>query len=185
MAKTFPIQIVKTRGKQDIFKKEAGGSNELPDWVNDDAIRRNSDIIIHQLDLLEEELERRIETEDNPVPFLMTATLHENATAKSYRSSSRAIFDAENKRNIIGMDSVRNLIVKIANHTDIQAIKNNVQGVSGHTISKDKKCGVASVVEFKRYVPAYDADALVGNVAKVKLADFLDLDVNLNSAKPL
>lgn len=181
MAKTFPIQIVKTRGKQDIFKKEAGGSNELPDWVNDDAIRRNSNIIIHQLDLLEEELERRIETEDNPVPFLMTATLHENATAKSYRSSSRAIFDAENKRNIIGMDSVRNLIVKIANHTDIQAIKNNVQGVSGHTISKDKKCGVASVVEFKRYVPAYDADALVGNVAKVKLADFLDLDVNRNA----
>ena len=181
MAKTFPIQIVKTRGKQDIFKKEAGGSNELPDWVNDDAIRRNSDIIIHQLDLLEEELERRIETEDNPVPFLMTATLHENATAKSYRSSSRAIFDAENKRNIIGMDSVRNLIVKIANHTDIQAIKNNVQGVPGHTISKDKKCGVASVVEFKRYVPAYDADALVGNVAKVKLADFLDLDVNRNA----
>lgn len=177
MEKTLPIQIVETRGKQDIFKKEAGGSNELPDWVNDNAIKRNSDIIIHQLDLLEDELKNKI----NSVPVLMTATLHEKATAKSYRSSSRAIFDTENKRNIIGMDSVRNLIVKVASHSDIQAIKNNVQGGTGHTISKDKKCGIASVVEFKRYVPAYDADALVGKVAKVKLADFLDLNVNRNA----
>lgn len=77
MAKTFPIQVVKTRGKQDIFKKEAGGSNELPDWVNEDAIRVNSGIIIHQLDLLEVELERKMEEEETPVPVLMTATLHE------------------------------------------------------------------------------------------------------------
>ena len=56
MAKTFPIQVVKTRGKQDIFKKEAGGSNELPDWVNDDAVRVNSSIIISQLNDLEGEL---------------------------------------------------------------------------------------------------------------------------------
>ena len=181
MAKTLPIQVVQTRGKQDVFKKEAGGSKELPDWVNDDAIRTNSNIIINQLDLLEVELERKIEKEDNPVPVLMTATLHEKATAKSYRSSTRAIFDTEDKRNIIGVDSVRNLIVKVASHSDIQAIKNNVQGGTGHTISKDKKCGIASVVEFKRYVPAYDADALVGKVAKVKLADFLDLNVNRNA----
>lgn len=181
MAKTFPIQVVKTRGKQDIFKKEAGGSNELPDWVNEDAIRVNSGIIIHQLDLLEVELERKMEEEETPVPVLMTATLHENATAKSYRSSSRAIFDTEEKRNIIGMASVRNLIVKVANHADIQAIKKNVQGTPGHSISKDKKCGIASVVGFKRYVPTYDANELVGKVAKVRLADFLDININRNA----
>lgn len=76
MAKTFPIQVVKTRGKQDIFKKEAGGSNELPDWVNDDAVRVNSSIIISQLNDLEGELERKMK-EKTPVPILMTATLHE------------------------------------------------------------------------------------------------------------
>lgn len=80
MAKTFPIQVVKTRGKQDIFKKEAGGSNELPDWVNDDAVRVNSSIIISQLNDLEGELERKMK-EKTPVPILMTATLHEKATA--------------------------------------------------------------------------------------------------------
>lgn len=171
MAKTFPIQVVKTRGKQDIFKKEAGGSNELPDWVNDDAVRVNSSIIISQLNDLEGELERKMK-EKTPVPILMTATLHEKATAKSYRSSTRAIFDTEQKRNIIGMDSVRNLIVKIANLADVQAIKKNVQGTPGRSISKDKRCGIASVVDFKRYVPTCDANELVGKVAKVRLANF-------------
>lgn len=180
MAKTFPIQVVKTRGKQDIFKKEAGGSNELPDWVNDDAVRVNSSIIISQLNDLEGELERKMK-EKTPVPILMTATLHEKATAKSYRSSTRAIFDTEQKRNIIGMDSVRNLIVKIANLADVQAIKKNVQGTPGRSISKDKRCGIASVVDFKRYVPTCDANELVGKVAKVRLANFLDIDINRNA----
>ena len=124
-----------------------------------------------------------MEEEETPVPVLMTATLHENATAKSYRSSSRAIFDTEEKRNIIGMASVRNLIVKVANHADIQAIKKNVQGTPGHSINKDKKCGIASVVEFKRYVPTYNANELVGKVAKVRLADFLDININRNAEK--
>lgn len=180
MAKTFPIQVVKTRGKQDIFKKEAGGSNELPDWVNDDAVRVNSSIIISQLNDLEGELKRKMK-EKTPVPILMTATLHEKATAKSYRSSTRAIFDTEQKRNIIGMDSVRNLIVKIANLADVQAIKQNVQGTPGRSISKDKRCGIASVVDFKRYVPTCDANELVGKVAKVRLANFLDIDINRNA----
>lgn len=29
--KTLPIQKIQTRGEQDIFLKEGGGNNELPD----------------------------------------------------------------------------------------------------------------------------------------------------------
>lgn len=178
MAKTLPIQIVKTRGNQDIFKKEAGGGEELPDWVNEQTIKANSTRIIHQLDCISEEIQRKKEQEDFVIPILMTATLHERATAKSYRSSTRAIFDRAEKRNIIGMDSVRNLIVKIADNSDVNDIKRNIQGQYGHGISKDKMCGIASVVDFKKYEPAINVDELVGKVIKIKIADFLDSEIN-------
>ena len=42
MAKTLPIQLVKTRKNQDEFLKEAGGSNDLPKWATEQVIRENS-----------------------------------------------------------------------------------------------------------------------------------------------
>lgn len=174
MAKTLPIQIVKTRGEQDIFKKEAGGS-DLPDWIDEQTIRTNSENILFQLNQLESEFEMRQEVQ---VPILMTVKLHERATAKSYRSSTRAIFDSAEKRNIIGMDSVSNLIVKIANRNVIEQIKSNIIGTPGRDISKDKKCGIASVIDFKKYVPSCNKEELVGRIVKVKLADFMDASVN-------
>lgn len=178
MTKELPIQIVKTRGRQDLFKKEAGGGNDLPNWVNDETIRTNSAVILSQLDSVEAEIQRKEEHEDFVIPILMTATLHERATAKSYRSSARAIFDSSEKRNIIGMDSVRNLIIKIADKSDIDVIKNNIHGKPNHSISKDKRCGIASVVDFKKYEPTYNIDELLGKVIKIKLADFLSSEIN-------
>ena len=178
MTKKLPIQIVKTRGRQDLFKKEAGGGNDLPNWVNDETIRANSAVILSQLDCVEAEIQRKEEHEDFVIPILMTATLHERATAKSYRSSARAIFDGSEKRNIIGMDSVRNLIIKIADKSDIDVIKNNIHGKPNHSISKDKRCGIASVVDFKKYEPTYNIDELLGKVIKIRLADFLSSEIN-------
>lgn len=39
MDKTRPIQIVKTRGSQDLFKKEGSGGGK-PKWATPQAIRK-------------------------------------------------------------------------------------------------------------------------------------------------
>ena len=50
MAKTLPIQLVKTRKNQDEFLKEAGGSNDLPKWATEQVIRENSVRLVNALD---------------------------------------------------------------------------------------------------------------------------------------
>ena len=38
MERNLPIQLVETRGKQDIFLKEGFGNDELPEWATDESI---------------------------------------------------------------------------------------------------------------------------------------------------
>ena len=105
--KNLPIQFVQTRGERDVFLKEGGGSDELPKWVTDAAIERNASVMRASFQMLEQEFDRRVERNESDLPILAVATLHEKATAKSYRGNVRQIFDNKNKRNVIGMSKQR------------------------------------------------------------------------------
>ena len=59
MAKTLPIQLVKTRKNQDEFLKEAGGSNDLPKWATEQVIRENSVRLVNALDNISLHFENR------------------------------------------------------------------------------------------------------------------------------
>jgi hypothetical protein len=118
--KDLPIQFVQTRGERDVFLKEGGGSGELPKWVTNAAIESNASVMRSSFQVLEQEFARREERNEGGLPILAIATLHEKATAKSYRGNIRQIFDNKNKRNVIGMSKQREIIVKIDSKADLQ-----------------------------------------------------------------
>lgn len=69
MAKTLPIQLVKTRKNQDEFLKEAGGSNDLPKWATEQVIRENSVRLVNALDNISLHFENR-HPHNHPVAFI-------------------------------------------------------------------------------------------------------------------
>jgi len=177
MKKELPIQLVETRGDQDLFHKEGFGDNELPAWATDESISQNASAIRSSLHDIESIFDNRISENKEGLPVLMVATLHERATAKSYRANARSIFDVSKKRNVIGMDSQNELLVKIDNIRDLAFIANTVEDTSVNAIGKVKRCGLAAVTNLNKYTAHIDSD-IEGSALKIKLADFLDSKLN-------
>lgn len=169
MDKNLPIQIVKTRGKQDVFKKEGSGG-ELPKWVTREVINSHKTAITHTLDTISTLFDNEPERE---LPVLVTATLYDKATAKTYRPNIRAIFNQREKQNLIGSESVNKLIVKIDNKADLLLMKKNVRGAR----SKEKECGIAAIISINRLEPHVEEGTDSGAI-KVRLVDYKDECLN-------
>lgn len=172
MPKTLPIQMVRTRGSQDVFKKEASGSNDIPNWITDKVVRKNAKIILERLDSLNALFEEKEASNQENLPILLTAYLYKLATAKSHRKSTRSIFNLRGKPNIIGLENINQLIVKIENRTDLNQIKRNLNGYNTQSMSKEKRSGIASIVDLKLFTPIMHKDDLIGKTVKVKLVDY-------------
>ena len=166
--KKLPIQLVKTRGTKDVFKKE-GSSGDLPKWVTTETVRTNAQSMLITL----REVSKIFDDKNRRLPVLLTATLNKKATAKTYRPNVRSVFDNKKKRNIIGIESPNELLIKVDNKTDLQLIQKNINSYSESTIKKDRLCGIAAVTGINKYKPEIDNDA-VGHTVKIRLVDYLD-----------
>lgn len=184
MAKTLPIQLVKTREKQDVFLKEAGGSNDLPTWATEQVITENSARLVNALDCMSRCFANRL-VYNRRLPLLVKAKLNEHATAKSYRPNVRAILNQKRKRNVIGISGFREILFKLDEVEDIEAIKNVVLSVQNHTSSKDKPIGVAAIEDLSVYSCEIDVDALSNKLLKVQLVDYKDANLNALSEQIL
>lgn len=178
MNKTRPIQLVKTRGEQDCFKKEGSGSSKLPSWANPQAIRENAATIGSTLRELDKVFQKRLE-DGNNLPVLLVAQLNENATAKSYRPNVKSIFSTNRQSNVIGVAGVTELFVKIDTPEDLQSIQSVVADVRRKkVISKVKQIGMAAVTSISIYHPTIEQENLVGKTIKVRLVDYKSAEIN-------
>lgn len=184
MAKTLPIQLVKTRGEQDVFLKEAGGSDELPSWVTTEIIHDNAQRLTAGLDCIGEYFHNRT-VRNSGLPLLLKARLSERATAKSYRPNVRAILNQNRKHNVIGVTGFRELLVKVDAPEDIEAIKTAVHSVLNLTAAKDKLVGIAAIEDLSRFSCDFDANNLADKVLKIQLADYNDASLNQRAEKIL
>lgn len=170
MDKTRPIQIVKTRGNQDLFKKEGSGGGK-PKWVTPQAIRKNTAMISQTLQSLDGVfLQRR--KDGNELPVLLVATLHEDATAKSHRPNVKSVFRTKQRSNIIGVAGLGELFVKIDTLDDLNIIKESISDIKHHTASKEKTIGVAAVESLAIFHPELNANELAGKTVKIRLVDY-------------
>lgn len=178
MDKTRPIQLVKTRGEQDRFKKEGSGSSKLPSWANPQTIRENAAAIGSTLRELDKVFQKRLE-DGNNLPVLLVAQLNENATAKSYRPNVKSIFSTNRQSNVIGVAGVAELFVKIDTPEDLQSIQSVVADVRRKkVISKVKQIGMAAVTSISIYHPTIEQENLVGKTIKVRLIDYKSTEIN-------
>ena len=139
MERNLPIQLVETRGKQDIFLKEGFGNDELPDWATDESIERNVGIMRSTLAVVQDIFDQRDARHEDGLPVLIVATLHDKATAKSFRPNARALFDSKQKRNIIGVGDPKKLIIKIDSKKDLTQMASNIDEGDAHENSKVKR----------------------------------------------
>lgn len=171
--RSLPIQLVETRGERDQFLKEGMGDNSLPNWSTQESMAEHVRIMTDTFTAAERIFDAR---EEEGLPILMVATLDDNAVRrKAFRANARSIFDSRNKRNILGKDSHKGLLVKVDNKADVQLMKSNIN-IAGN-ISKDKQCGVAVIDDLQLFHP-YVEDDLVGKLLKVKLVDYQDQRLN-------
>lgn len=177
MAKNLPIQLVKTRGEQDVFLKEAGGSNDLPSWTSLQDIQDNANRLVTDLDVISNYFQSRTKR-NSQLPLLIKARLHERATAKSYRPNVRAVLNQNRKHNVIGIAGFREILVKIEDLEDIMAIKEGIASVANNTSTKDKPIGVASIEELSVFVCEVDENELADQIIKVQLVDYKDSKLN-------
>jgi hypothetical protein len=178
MDRTRPIQLVKTRGEQDLFKKEGSGSSALPSWVTAQDIQENAKNIGSTLGHLEKTLKLRLKNGNN-LPILLVATLNDKATAKSYRPNVKSIFRTNRKSNVIGVAGVSQLYVKIDTLTDLQSIRNVVSDVMlNKAISKEKQIGMAAVKSLLEYHPSVEKKNLIGKTVKIRLIDYKSEKIN-------
>ena len=160
MAKTLPIQLVKTRKNQDEFLKEAGGSNDLPKWATEQVIRENSVRLVNALDNISLHFENR-HPHNCQLPLLIKAKLNEHATANQSRPYDvRALLNRKRKHNVIGISGFRDILFKLDGNDDIKAIKDDIASVQNHTSSKDKLIGVAAIEELSIYTCDVNIDEL-------------------------
>ncbi len=173
--KTLPIQIVHTREEQDSFLKEGMGDNKLPKWATQETVSAHAAIMSETFRAVAHEFDTRNES---GLPILMVATLDEHATVrKSYRANVRAVFDIREKRNVLGKENRRDLLVKIDNRADLLRISERVAQVSQATASQDKICGVAVVDNLRMFRPMIE-DNIVGGTLKVRMVDYHDKRLN-------
>lgn len=184
MAKTLPIQLVKTRKNQDEFLKEAGGSNDLPKWATEQVIRENSVRLVNALDNISSHFENR-HPHNCQLPLLIKAKLNEHATAKSYRPNVRALLNRKRKHNVIGISGFRDILFKLDGNDDIKAIKDDIASVQNHTSSKDKLIGVAAIEELSIYTCDVNIDELSDKLLKIQLVDYKDANLNTLSEQLL
>lgn len=177
MERNLPIQIVETRGAQDAFLKEGGSNNEMPRWATDESIQQNARSIYGSLSEIGRLFDDRSVEEEDRLPILTVATLHEDATAKSYRGNVRAVFDNRQKRNLIGVTAPNKLLIKIDDKIDLQRIERNCRPENIVRASKNKKCGIAAVMQLDLFEPFVDP-GIDGEAIKIRLVDYQNSQLN-------
>lgn len=173
--KNRPIQMVQLRGEQDLFWKEGSGDNNLPDWASAATVRAHAAKMSDTFSVVERLFDER---EEEGLPLLMVATLNEKATVrKAFRGNVRAVFDTSSKRNVLGKESHKGLLVKVDNKADLQYMRRSVAHAGREEASKAKICGVAVIDDLELFRPAVE-QGIDGGSVKVKLVDYRDERLN-------
>lgn len=173
MSKSLPIQKVSFRGAVDRFLTEGGGSNKLPKWVTNELIIENSKRVSEQLS----SFSTVFAEEHRTLPLLVKVSIDSNATSKSRRSNIRQMLDVDNKRNVVGADSVGTLIAKIDSRHDLEKIKSRFSS-DVKFASKNKLLGMASIRSIECYSSLVEDGIEEGDCLKVQLIDYQNNEYN-------
>jgi hypothetical protein len=119
--KNLPVKLFNKR-EQDAFLNEAGGSNDLPNWVLSDSILEAKcdefkDSLAETAQLIASRAPSRAF-----IPAVITVSINRQAIAKSHREAITKVFNRKRENNFIGMSDDLEFLVKVEDQAHLDAI---------------------------------------------------------------
>lgn len=171
--RNLPIKVVRKRENDQLLNEASGGASAPPRWVlsGEQMGRRVSEFQTAFTKVSSRLSEKTVREDFQPV--LLRVRLHEEATAKSHRKEIAALFNTQQKLNLIGMVGENHLIVKIDSAADLQLIEARLQNTEKYAVA------LSGVEDPDLFKPLLDVAATHdGAAVKVKLFHFRDYEQN-------
>src|SRR5882724_7633660 len=146
--KNLPIKFFQKRQK-DESATEGGGSRTIPSWADVDLIGEKSLYIRKVLTTVSGSLAKKVKT-NNYIPSVVKLKVNEDALAKTYRKEIGNLFNV-GKLNIIGVSGEDEVLIKIDNVTDLQAMIKKFANVDNAYPSYTTIVGVSAITNIEEF----------------------------------
>jgi len=166
----LPIKFFAPR-EIDEQKVEGRGNSEVPKWVLvGDILIRHSSELANSFSEFRETIVKR-EKQDTAIPFVFTAKIYEDATAKSRRKDITSLFKVSENENVIGLADSDKLIVKLDSLSQMDSILRRLRDYQHNDYA------ISCLETFWRFFP-YEDIIDVKTSYKIKLIDFQNYGIN-------
>ncbi len=173
--KNLPIKFFQKRQK-DEMDTEGGGGGKLPKWANPELIGEKATYVREVLTGISKSLATKVQR-NNYVPSVLKLKVNEDALAKTYRREIGNLFNV-GKLNIIGVSGEDEVLVKIDNEADLQAIMKKFSNINDAFPSNTTLIGISAITNAEEFKPQIDVEPDKETVLKVKLFNYGNSDLN-------
>lgn len=175
--KNLPIKFFQKRQK-DEMDTEGGGGGTPPPWLLTDpqALYERSMYVRDTLGEIATKLSEK-KKKNNYIPSVIKLKVNEDALAKTYRREIGNLFNA-GKLNTIGVSGEDEVLIKIDNENDLQAIVKNFAKADNAYPSYSTMVGISAISNVEEFKPVIEAEAGKESVLKVKLFNYGNGDLD-------
>lgn len=173
--KNLPIKFFQKRQKDEL-DTEGGGDRRLPKWANPELVGEKALYVRNILTGVSKSLATKVQR-NNYVPSVIKLKVNEDALAKTYRKEIGNLFNT-GKLNIIGVSGEDEVLVKIDNETDLQAIIKKFSNINDAFPSYTTVVGISAITNVEEFKPQIEVEPKKEDVLKVKLFNYGNSDLN-------
>ncbi|CAM4163284.1 S8 family peptidase [Cytophagaceae bacterium 50C-KIRBA] len=174
--KNLPIKFFQKRQK-DAFDNEAAGGGDMPAWASQEIAVQKSAYVKQVLSGISDTLDRKRKT-NNYTPSVIKVKMNQDALAKSYRKDIGNLFNI-NELNIIGVNGIDELLIKVNDEQVLQAIIKNLDRVNIAFPSNSTVVGISAISDIEAFVPEIILEkGKETEVFKIKLFNYGNMDLN-------
>jgi Subtilase family len=173
--KNLPIKFFQKRQK-DESATEGGGNRAIPSWADVDLIGEKSIYIRKVLSTISDSLTKKVKS-NNYIPSVVKLKVNEDALAKTYRKEIGNLFNV-GKLNIIGVSGEDEVLVKIDNVTDLQAIIKKFSNVENAYPSYTTIVGISAITNIEEFKPQVEGKVDSETILKIKLFNYGNTDLD-------
>ncbi|NJN28696.1 MAG: hypothetical protein HC819_23310 [Cyclobacteriaceae bacterium] len=168
--KNLPIKFFQKREVDEQDMEGAGGGNP-PRWVlSEPLLRKRSSYYRDVLREVGSKIRDKVE-QNNYIPTVVKVKMNEDAVAKSYRWDITRLFNT-GKFNLIGFSGEEELLIKVETLEDLAQIEKQFGDLTRHSV------GISAINDLEPFSVEMDSDLGSGDILKVKLFNFQDIDLN-------
>lgn len=172
--KNIPIKLVEFRD-QDFIRKRGMGSDKDPAFtLHGDSLKRHCEALLESFDNLKTLAQAKFEAQTTLyTPYVISATLNGNATAKSYRGDVSAILDFDEREAIVGIRGDRELLVSVSSMEHLDSIGKRLLA------NERKAIGLSAIESIQAFIPKGVETEINEELSyKVKILRFDNADID-------